>query len=155
MSLSQRVHNTIDEAIRGFIQEIANKYGIEKEELLSMWSGSTPTGVSKVAAVATQASEANAGARTELMKMKKPELQTLCKEKGLKHTGTKPELVALLLGEGAPAPASPTKKAQQPKKTAPAPAQEPPPVMKKISASVPTIAIRRNQFNNYEHRRLV
>ena len=147
MSLSQNMQKAVDDVVGNFIQQIAKTYNINQSELLSMWNGKTAAPVETSSMTTSQPTSNSCGASEELMKMKKGELQTLCKNKGVKHTGTKTELVNLLLGETPAAPPAKKTAVQPPKKADAAP----PPIMKKISATVPTIAIRRNQFNNYEH----
>ena len=68
----------------------------------------------------------------------------MCKARGHKCSGTKSVLLGRLLNkEEAPAKKkTSSKEKKHPEKT---------PVAKKLSANIPNILIRRNQFNNYEH----
>jgi hypothetical protein len=85
---------------------------------------------------------------TEYNKLKKPELVELCKNKGYKSTGSKPELIVYLLDEVKLEDSKPvTLKRKK---------EEPPAVVKtnilaKISAEVPNVIIRRNLFGHHEH----
>ena len=70
--------------------------------------------------------------------MKKTEIQALCKEKALKCSGTKIQLIDILLGCSI----------GKSKKTA---VIKPTPIETKIANQSSTIAIRRNQYGNHEH----
>ena len=70
-----------------------------------------------------------------LSKLTKPELEKMCKSKGLKTKGTKAELIEILSNDEC-------------KKTI-LKSQES--INTKLVAKVPSIAIKRNKFNNYEH----
>ena len=74
--------------------------------------------------------------------MVKIDLKALCKEKGMKVSGRKDELIQRLLkGEKK----LPSRKKSSPKK------KKQTSVEKLIKKDIPTIQIRRNNFNNYEH----
>ena len=70
-----------------------------------------------------------------LTKLTKPELEKMCKSKGLKTKGTKAELIELLSNE-------------ESKKTILRTQEN---INTKLIAKVPSIAIKRNKFNNFEH----
>ena len=78
----------------------------------------------------------------KLKKLKKPELKEMCKEKGLKLTGTKSDLIGRLLN-GKPQEAK--KKSPKTKK------KETVPVVKKLQENLSVMVIRRNAFGNLEH----
>ena len=143
MTLSLNVRQAVDGVVGTFIEQIAAKYDIDSDELHSLWNGESSKGVTNVAPV--EPPTKSCGAREELMRCKKVELQVLCKEKGLKCTGTKKDLVDLLLDTPSTAPA------KGPAKKEPVKKPQPSLVAAKLTANVPTIAIRRNQFSNYEH----
>ena len=90
MPLQKSISNCVETDINIFIDKICLKYDIEKNELLDEWKrtkfGEKEEELSK----------------DKLSGYKKAELQALCKEKRVKVSGTKDELIALLLGTEAP-----------------------------------------------------
>ena len=88
---------------------------------------------------------------TTLSQYKKPELQALCRQKALKCTGTKEQLIGYLLEKNTIASdKTPSKKEAPVKKTIEV-KNVSTPVAKKLTSSIPTVAIRRNQHGNHEH----
>jgi hypothetical protein len=83
-----------------------------------------------------------------LLQYKKPEIQALCRQRGLKCTGTKEQLIALLLSKDG---SSAMKKEVVSKKSEPIKKVSSTPVAQKLVSSIPTVAIRRNQHGNHEH----
>lgn len=155
MSLSETVNKAVDEVIHTFIQQLSDKYDLDSNELLGIWEGSdndkarNKTSKSSVQNITSSRDDVN---EEDLLKYKKPELQALCRKKGLKCTGTKVQLIACLLGKE-----SNVSESSSPKKTVAKISKNTEskvmntPVVKKLTAKVPTVAIRRNQFNNHEH----
>lgn len=154
MTLSETVTKAVDEVIHTFIQQIANKYDLDSNELLAVWEGGS-SGKKVVRKTSSKKSSITDIPNVDddidpndLLNYKKPELQALCRQKGVKCTGTKAQLVGYLLGKE-PTSATPKKaakkKASAKKKTTTTP------VAKKLTSKVPTVAIRRNQFGNHEH----
>lgn len=162
MSLSQSVTKAVDEVIHIFMQQIANKYDLDPSELLAEWEGGSPEkevgkkvvkkASPKKSSVTDIPSASDDIDQDALLKQKKPELQALCRQRGVKCTGTKAELIGYLLGKessATPKKAVAVAKKASAKKTKAKVAETP--VAKKLTAKVPTVAIRRNQFNNHEH----
>ena len=135
MSLEQAVTKVINDIIQLYISRVSEKYGLDKNELSSMWS--TNTGLKYTAPPVNSEN-------SQIEKLGKPELVELCKSKGIKHTGTKANLITRLSGA--------EEKIASPKAT-PAKKQvvSSAPVIKKLVAKIPSVAIRRNQFGNFEH----
>jgi len=140
MSLSQTVSKTLDNAIHKFIENIANKYSLDSKELLHEWEYGT--GNSRT----TNESSDKELDPVYLLKCLKPELIALCKARGVRSTGTKTELITALqsnkIVDSKKSSSSPT----QPTKTM----VVLPDVLKKLKTTIPTIAIRKNQFGNHE-----
>lgn len=132
MSFSENVQNAINNAILNYIDKISNKYKINKEDLLKLWN-STDTSEKKDDEKTYDDSKQKIV--NGLTKLTKPELIELCKSKGLKAKGTKSELIEILSEE-------------ENKKTI-LKSQEN--INTKLVAKIPSIAIKRNKFNNYEH----
>jgi hypothetical protein len=85
-----------------------------------------------------------------LLQYKKPEIQAICRQRGLKCTGTKEQLVALLLSKDGSSAKLPVKK-EVAKKAEPVKKVHSTPVAQKLVSSIPSVAIRRNQHGNHEH----
>jgi len=141
MSLSLTLTETIDKVIETFIEKVSEQYSLEKKELRYLWDGKEVKTTTKKSPVSKAVSDEVDP--ESLLKCNKAELVAMCKAHGHKCSGTKSVLMSRLLGKEAPTKkkTSPKKK-KQPEKT---------PIAKKLSANIPNILIRRNQFNNYEH----
>lgn len=128
MSFSKSINNSIEENIMKFISEVSTRHNIDPNDLLSIWTGDTETKFNKP----KQSSE--------LDNLKVSELKTLCKNKGLKLSGTKQELIERL------------EQADELKKEKVVNEQIPTkPVIKKIIPVTQAVAIKRNQWGNHEH----
>lgn len=157
MSLSQTVTKAVDEVVHTFIQQIATKYELDADELLREWEGNsadkkvvTKKPVSK-SSVTDMPSVDEDIDQDELLKYKKPELQALCRQRGVKCTGTKVELVGYLLRKETTSSSAGTVKETTKKETTKKGTKKEPPVLKKLASKIPSIAITRNQFGNHEH----
>lgn len=150
MSLNQTVANALNEAVNNFILQISNKYNLDPNELMSEWDGTTTTKikvpVNKFVNVPITGDNMD---EATLSQCKKVDLQALCRQKALKCTGTKEQLIGYLLGKDATS-TSPSKK-EPPVKKAIEEKSISTPVAKKLTSSIPTVAIRRNQHGNHEH----
>ncbi len=80
-----------------------------------------------------------------LLTCKKPEIQAMCKARGLKCTGTKEDLMKSLLS-GAPVDKTPAATSKPKSKVVATPT-----VIKNITASIPIITIKKNKYGNHEH----
>jgi len=145
MSLAQALNNAVNEYIQKYIQQISTKYELDATLLSQEWdklglgeTEATPNNenYSNVVAPAT-----NTLTPEYLLGCLKPELKVLCKERGLKSTGTKPDLLAILNSHLHPNVVEPVVK--NTKST--------PPITKNLHTTLPTVAVRRNQFGNHEH----
>lgn len=146
MSLSISLTESIDKVIKTFVEKVSKQYNLDKDELQCLWEGKTQNTTIKKDITNSNKMEVN---QDNLLKYNKQELIALCKSHGKKCSGTKVMLINRLLGkenEDEDEKKSPISKKstskKQPEKT---------PVVKKLSANIPNILIRRNQFNNYEH----
>ena len=98
MSFKQSIIDLIETHIENYTSAVAEKYGLSKEELLSLW-GTKSAGTKK--APPSSLTEEDFSPE-KLYKCNKNELSALCKAKGVKCTGTKAELLARLMdGQGA------------------------------------------------------
>ena len=143
MSLSLSLTKTIDETINTFITRVSSEYKLDKDELRCLWDGDKKSVSVCVSSVKEDLSN-NTDSET-LLKCNKQELNAMCKKRGLKCSGTKSELLSRLLGKEVVVDKKVTKKTVNKSKV------ETTDVVKKLTAKIPNIVIRRNQFNNYEH----
>jgi len=128
MSFSENVQNLINDTILKYIDKVSIKYKINKDDLVKMWN-------SKENSEEKTYDDNKQKVVNGLSKLTKPELEKMCKSKGLKTKGTKAELIEILSNDEC-------------KKTI-LKSQES--INTKLVAKVPSIAIKRNKFNNYEH----
>lgn len=143
MSLNLRLTNTIDGVINTFITQVSTTYNIKESELRNLWDGKK-TCKPKSPPTSSLKKEINVDS-DKLLKCNKAELIALCKAKGYKCSGNKIELISRLMGKDE----SPTpKKASKSKKAS---EKKVPTVIKKLTAQIPDVIIRRNKFNNFEH----
>ena len=145
MSLNQSVTKAVNEIINDFIKKIATKYDLDPNELLSVWDNKEIKNTDKKILDTSPDKDQN-----DLSQYKKTDLQAMCRQRSLKCTGTKEQLISFLLGgkdTATPTPSkeTPNKKMDVSKKVASTP------VAKKLISSIPTVAIRRNKYGNHEH----
>jgi hypothetical protein len=126
MSFSENVQNLINDTILKYIDKVSIKYKINKDDLVKMWN-------SKENSEEKMYDDNKQKVVNGLSKLTKPELEKMCKSKGLKTKGTKAELIEVLSNDEC-------------KKTI-LKSQES--INTKLIAKVPSIAIKRNKFNNY------
>jgi len=162
MSLAQQISKSIDEIITTFISQVSVKYDISEEQLLAEWNGKSSKVSVEVSTKVSQSAITEMPSKhepldhAELLKYKKPELQALCKQRGLKSSATKEQLINFLLGKNNDITESSSPKPKNTKSVSvksvpkPAPQVEQKTVVSKLTSQVPTIPIRRNQFGNYE-----
>jgi hypothetical protein len=147
----KNVTKSVEQSVHTFIQRISDKYNLEADKILSEWEGVTkPTVVKKPTTVVDIPTATEVLDPDFLLNCKKPELQALCRQRGLKCTGTKPELIGLLVPKTG-ATSTPSAKAEpKPKVSAKSKVTPVAPVAAKLKAQIKSIKISRNQFGNYE-----
>lgn len=106
-----------------FIERISNDYKIDKQQLLDSWTTFNND-------------------HTRYNKMKKPELVSICNEKGFMNKGSKSELVKYIMDEVKQEEVA--SKPPKEKKAAPK-------LTKVLDTKASAIVIRRNKNGNYEH----
>jgi len=152
MSFSNKVTDFIDNTIKEFITVINEKHDIDPNELYNIWldtSGSGSPIKNKLSNIPKATDEID---HNHLLSCKVPELKAMCKQRKLKCSGNKSELISLLLGGNKDSSHSPEPKKSSAKKPSVAKKVETEaPAIKKVTSTLTTIPIRRNQFNNYEH----
>ena len=185
MSLSKTITQLVDDVIADYTRKISEKFDIQVSDLEEIWA---VLDSKKLAAAKPKAAAAKPAfkqpkidfedthALDHLISMKKPDLQAICRERGLACTGTKDELIKRIVAKNpvtkAPAKAkasakttkeSPVKAAAKP--TATKAGAKPkasalskskstsnlPSVTQKIMSKLPLNQVRKNQFGNIEH----
>ena len=149
MSVSSSLHSLQDKIIIDLLTKVAEKFSLDKKAVIEMYSGNSatiPTTTSPVstpkAAIETKAVDSSLQSLTRL------ELVNKCKEKGLKVSGTKVELIARLSDSGsAPVKAVASKSTSSVKSSQ----SKTPVVIQKIMENMSEKLIVRNSFGNYEH----
>ena len=144
MSLSDKIQSEIQKIVNLYIDSVSNKYSLDKNELLSLWDSNTSLKSTQksVNIVEDIKKEVTSSSNNTLIKLSKAELVEMCKAKKLKTSGTKQELVDRLSGEEESITKSVSTKTE--KKVSP-------PIIKKLIEKIPSIQVRRNKFDNFEH----
>ena len=152
MSLSQALIQNIETVIKFYVESVSEKYNLDKNELLELWTGSNKS-LSQKTAVETI--DMNDLSVERLHKCNKAELIALCKSKGHKCTGTKENLIDRLLGkENTSVSKKPEKNIETKEKAVVKKVERTSgntDVIKKLTADIPVIPIRRNVHGNLEH----
>ena len=155
MSLSLTLTKAIDDVVNSFIKKVSVEYKLNVKELKNLWTENSPSQPIQDDELDKSDNDEPKSILTKidqsinpdtLLKSNKAELIALCKANGHKCSGAKVELIARLLGkETETVKKTKTTSATKQKKV------ESIPVVKKLTANIPNILIRRNKFNNYEH----
>jgi hypothetical protein len=145
MSFSQTLTKTINQVIQAFITRVSTKYNLDNDDLRGLWEGDFVKS-KKVVSSPVDDSPTEEIDHEVLLKCNKAELVALCKTHGYKCSGIKSILMSRLLGKEE-TKSKPKKQTKSDQKAA----VKATPVAKKLTAKIPNILIRRNQFNNYEH----
>ncbi len=111
--------------ITQFASIISKKYNLNADDLVQLWTEETK----------------------DYIKLSKIDLQKMCKEKGLKVSGSKAELMLRIQNGGAVGDAQPQQLKSSKKKAS---VKTMPLIIQKIVKNAPQINVKRNQFGNYE-----
>lgn len=106
-----------------FIEKISIEHNIDKQQLLDTWTNFNND-------------------YTRYNKMKKPELISICNEKGFMNKGSKPELIKYIMDEV---------KQEKVISKPPPDKKGAPKLTKVLDSKASAIVIRRNKYGNYEH----
>jgi hypothetical protein len=154
MSLSLTLTEAIDKVINNFIDKVSSKYNVDSNELLSLWTGGEVKESTKKVELKSPSpinKKSTAVDPDVLLKCNKAELVAMCKTHGRKCSGTKSDLISRLLGKEdgikVSTPVSKKNKSSKVKEDL----IKATPVVKKLTANIPNILIRRNKWNNFEH----
>ena len=141
MSLSQTIFDSIENNIKIYINQLANKYDLNESELYKLWNNKEEfsTAVTKISKSSQQKEDI---LDPELMKLNKKELTEMCKSKNLPISGTKADLIKRLVSK---------EDQKQTKLTPINKKSDTAEVVKKLVKNIPAIQINKNSFGNYEH----
>jgi hypothetical protein len=126
MSLSLEILRNVDKVVYNYIELISKKYNLNKSELVCLWSGEEDKNETK---------KIHNVDEDKLKNMKKPEIVQLCRDRGLKCSGTKEQLISQLLS---------CSSEEQPTNNKV--------VLSKLQQFIPANFIIQNSFGNYEHK---
>jgi hypothetical protein len=131
--------------INEYIQLLITEYEFDENELRQLWVDHRKTMPQTEYIEEKQSSGLDLAT---LKKYKKTELQELCKEKGLKTTGVKSDLIDRILGKSPPSNKPTTSKNSSKKKGSKKMIAD---ILQKIMHNSNVINIRRNISGNFEH----
>ena len=131
MSFSEIIQNAINDTLIKYVEKVSLKYKINKEDLIKIWNMSD--------SIEKEDEKLYDNSKQKIVnalsKLTKAELVELCKSKSLKTSGTKAELIESLSKE-------------ESKKLTVKSSEN---IKSKLVAKIPSIAIKRNKFQNFEH----
>ena len=155
MSLQQTVNKVINDHLQNFFERVTAKHSnITKKELEELWNSSeVPTKSSSIVDDDCPKFLAPPTDITHeyLLKCFMPELVGLCQTYNVKATGTKNDLLVALREKLFSNKTETEETTSVTKPTSSVNKTIEPPVIKKLSATIPTVAISRNKFGNHEH----
>jgi hypothetical protein len=153
-SFSENIKNSIENIISLYIKQISIKYNLNETELYKVWNNSpSSVDISLEDSLVSPLSPSRLNMKNNLEKLSKTDIKELCKSKKLKVTGTKNELIELLINaenKSCSIP-EPVKKTNSPPQKKVSPKTLSQPIIKKLVDKIPSIHVKRNNFNNYEH----
>lgn len=126
MSFKDTIISGINSTMNNYISIISKKYNIKENELYEIWNGNNSTHIQ------TSSSSQN----QELEKLSKNELIEICKNKKLKISGSKNDLISRIIS------LETQNKQPETQQT----------IIKKLAEKIPKLEIKKNEFGNYEHK---
>lgn len=162
MDFKHCVSKAVDDVVQRFIRDVSQQYNIDCKELQNIWSGDN----NHTAQIETKShSSSNTNSNnlaqntvnsdndpksinlTELPKCTVAELKGMCKDRGLKCSGKKADLLSRLVNGDKPSPNKPVVPSKPTKKKV-----DTQDVIKQLKANASSsIQLRRNTFGNYQH----
>ncbi len=156
--ISDDIQKILNQHIDTYINLVSSKFNLDKKELNNLWNNKAKElvqtklpfskGLESPVKEPTETDNLRDKMRVNLLKLNKSELVEMCKTKKLKVTGTKSDLIELICNYDLKT--QPQKQSQSPPKKL-SPALKDQKVIKKLVEKIPSITIKRNQFDNYEH----
>jgi hypothetical protein len=150
MSYFEKIISSIDDEVEELLIHISNKFNIDQNELLKIWTNKEQKIKTKPDTPKSTTPKTNTPQENTLLKLSSSELKEMCKSKGLKVSGTKNDLVARIIDSEnnkknsafSLTTSTQTKSKEKDSK---------PPVLKKLVEKIPVIEIKKNKFGNFEH----
>jgi hypothetical protein len=171
-TLKTSIETEFQSLIIQYIEKLSESYDLTKDELILLWNnGKTDASVQPLEKKLETNSEQPVFSSV-ISKMMNPEfnadtmskstvaeLKAICKQRGLKVSGTKSDIISRLMGKPEAEDTKPKTKAKpEPKPKTVAKKVEvaqakvlETPVVKKFVATIDQVLITRNKFNRYEH----
>jgi hypothetical protein len=137
--LEKKINDLVDSAINNYCKEIAKQFNLNSQELLNIWYGNFCPAVNKP----KEDKSLFNPTPEQLVTYNKAQLVALCKDRNLKCSGKKSDLINRLAGNEEQKPVAKKK----PKKKDSEQSQ----VIKKLNEKREPIQIIRNEFGKYEH----
>jgi hypothetical protein len=113
--------------MNNYISIISKKYNIKENELYEIWNGNNNS---------THIQTSSSSQNQELEKLSKNELIEICKNKKLKISGSKNDLISRIIS------LETQNKQPETQQT----------IIKKLAEKIPKLEIKKNEFGNYEHK---
>lgn len=139
MSFNSKINTAVERLVAEFVQQVSNKYNIDNNELMAMWTGNN-----QVKTNSTMAIDMNDLSMPRLLKLNKTELSALCKQHNMKCTGKKEELLERLTGSASLS--EPVKKKPVPRSEQAKPSGK---VFEQLIKNSPVLSIRKNKFGHH------
>ncbi len=123
MSYQQQITENINKVISEYINDVSNYFKIDKEELTKLWNNK------EIPKKTLNKESETEDPSIRLKKLKKSELENICKEKGLDTKGKKDVIIQRIIQNL-------SKKDN---------------IIEKITSGIAIITIQKNSFGNYVH----
>ncbi len=127
MSFKDTIISGINSTMNNYISIISKKYNIKENELYEIWNGNNNS---------THIQTSSSSQNQELEKLSKNELIEICKNKKLKISGSKNDLISRIIS------LETQNKQPETQQT----------IIKKLAEKIPKLEIKKNEFGNYEHK---
>jgi len=147
----QALEQDINKIVSTFVENISDKYNLDKDELFSLFGDLKISSKPVKAKPTLDSVDMDDLSFERLSSCSKAELSALCKHHGHFCTGKKELLIDRLMGKSDSKPEKKEKKEGKASAKAKIRATESISVIKKLTSDVPVIPIRRNAYGNLEH----
>ena len=125
MSLKDTIMSVLNSTMNNYISIISTKYNIKENDLHEIWNGNNTLNI-----------QTSSSQNQELEKLSKNELIEICKNKKIKISGSKNDLISRIIS------LETQNKQPETQKT----------IIKKLVEKIPKLEIKKNEFGNYEHK---
>ena len=140
------IKKNINNNIYIYINNISEKYNIDKLELQKLWDNNILENIPKSNLETVDLEDLS---RARLLKCTRVELSALCKSRGLRLAGKKDDLIDRLLENKNNTNVQENVKVSEPVKNKKEKTN--PEILKKLASDIPVFLIKQNNFGNFEH----